>query len=214
MHTPLKPHVCEVITLAHSITLLLNLTYVSDQICKKSFKRPQDLKKHEKIHTEEHHQQHKHSKAITVVDPAYVSRVRGESAPRGSEPRSKYASDSPGLKDSDVRAKSSSSSASDGSSFLFLLFATTTQHVLTAAHLTLLPTPSPELGHPTAHSHSHHASSHQMFMQSNQPLTSWDTLRSDSTGVTTGSKRSHDYGVDDFFTDMKKRRVNPSYDPR
>ncbi|PPQ64498.1 hypothetical protein CVT26_002037 [Gymnopilus dilepis] len=176
VHTPLKPHVCE--------------------ICKKSFKRPQDLKKHEKIHTEEHHQQHKHSKAITVVDPAYVSRVRGESAPRGSEPRSKYASDSPGLKDSDVRAKSSSSSASD------------------AAHLTLLPTPSPELGHPTAHSHSHHASSHQMFMQSNQPLTSWDTLRSDSTGVTTGSKRSHDYGVDDFFTDMKKRRVNPSYDPR
>jgi hypothetical protein len=52
------------------------------QICQKSFKRPQDLKKHEKIHTEEHHMQHKHSKAITVVDPVYVQRVRGDSAPR------------------------------------------------------------------------------------------------------------------------------------
>ncbi|KIO17641.1 hypothetical protein M407DRAFT_84761, partial [Tulasnella calospora MUT 4182] len=33
VHIPLKPHICEV--------------------CDKSFKRPQDLKKHEKIHTEE-----------------------------------------------------------------------------------------------------------------------------------------------------------------
>lgn len=57
------------------------------KICKKSFKRPQDLKKHEKIHTEEHHQQHKHSKAITVVDPAYVSRVRGDSAVRNLDPK-------------------------------------------------------------------------------------------------------------------------------
>src|SRR6267154_2937180 len=51
------------------------------QICKKSFKRPQDLKKHEKIHTEEHHAQHKHSKAVTVNDPAYISRVRGDTLP-------------------------------------------------------------------------------------------------------------------------------------
>ncbi|EGN91726.1 hypothetical protein SERLA73DRAFT_66934 [Serpula lacrymans var. lacrymans S7.3] len=63
VHTPLKPHVCE--------------------ICKKSFKRPQDLKKHEKIHTEEHHAQHKHSKAITVVDPLYVSRVKGDTPSKG-----------------------------------------------------------------------------------------------------------------------------------
>lgn len=33
------------------------------QICGKAFKRPQDLKKHEKIHTAEHHSAHKHSKA-------------------------------------------------------------------------------------------------------------------------------------------------------
>ncbi|KAI5475668.1 transcription factor PacC [Pseudohyphozyma bogoriensis] len=46
VHIDLKPHSCP--------------------ICSKSFKRPQDLKKHEKIHTEEHHAHHKHSKAVTV----------------------------------------------------------------------------------------------------------------------------------------------------
>ncbi|CAE7231303.1 unnamed protein product [Rhizoctonia solani] len=58
VHTPLKPHVCE--------------------ICNKPFKRPQDLKKHEKIHTEEHHMAHRHSKAITVHDEGYVERVRSQ----------------------------------------------------------------------------------------------------------------------------------------
>ncbi|GLB35947.1 putative transcription factor [Lyophyllum shimeji] len=171
VHTPLKPHVCE--------------------ICKKSFKRPQDLKKHEKIHTEEHHQQHKHSKAITVVDPAYVSRVRGESAPRMQDTKSnsssKSSSSSSHLRAPQARSKSHSSTGSDGS------------------HFGILSTPSPELGH---------SSAHEIFLQ-NQQLSSWETLRPDeNASVPTGSKRSHDYSVDDFFTDMKKRRVNPSYDAR
>ncbi|GAA97546.1 uncharacterized protein L969DRAFT_43032 [Mixia osmundae IAM 14324] len=49
VHTPLKPHTCS--------------------ICDKSFKRPQDLKKHEKIHTEQHHHSHKQSKAVTQPAP-------------------------------------------------------------------------------------------------------------------------------------------------
>lgn len=175
VHTPLKPHVCE--------------------ICKKSFKRPQDLKKHEKIHTEEHHQQHKHSKAITVVDPAYVSRVRGESATRASDVKSssKPASSTQLHRVPASRSKSHSSSESDGSPF------------------GLLPTPSPELGHSSAHAHGHPP--HDMFMD-NQSLPSWEVLRPEDVSIPIGSKRSHDYSVDDFFTDMKKRRVNPAYDPR
>lgn len=51
-----------------------------------------------------------------------------------------------------------------------------------------------------------------MFM-SNQSVSSWEVL--DSSG-SVGSKRSHDYssGVDAFVNDMKKRRVDPSYDSR
>ncbi|KAJ7103301.1 transcription factor PacC [Mycena belliarum] len=164
VHTPLKPHVCE--------------------ICKKSFKRPQDLKKHEKIHTEEHHAQHKHSKAITVADPAYVSRVRGDSTSTGRPVSSKPPSSKSPSDGSAARAQSRSSSASDGS------------------YPNFPPTPSPDFSPPPMH-HVHHSPTDEMFMQSH----GWD-------GTSTGSKRSHDYSVDDFFTDMKKRRLSPSYDPR
>jgi hypothetical protein len=159
VHTPLKPHICE--------------------ICSKSFKRPQDLKKHEKIHTEEHHAQHKHSKAITVVDPAYVSRVRGEPVNKGPPLTSsnlKVPSDPP---------KSRSTSASD---------------------FGVLPTPSPEM-HPSSVHHPHTTTPDGYI----QTLPSWEVLRPE---VSVGSKRSHEYSVDDFFSDMKKRRVSPSYDPR
>lgn len=43
VHVPLKPHKCET--------------------CKKAFKRPQDLKKHHKIHSEQHQQQLSHLKS-------------------------------------------------------------------------------------------------------------------------------------------------------
>lgn len=102
VHTPLKPHVCEV--------------------CNKPFKRPQDLKKHEKIHTEEHHAQHKHSKAITVADPTFSSRVRGDSLSAPSAPEVAMRSKMPGSSSMQgkpqipVRAKSSSTSLSESSS--------------------------------------------------------------------------------------------------
>jgi len=53
-----------------------------------------------------------------------------------------------------------------------------------------------------------------MFLGNESQLPSWEVLRGDQLSASTGSKRRHDYNIDDFFTDMKKRRVNPSYDPR
>ena len=90
VHTPLKPHICE--------------------ICKKTFKRPQDLKKHEKIHTEEHHAQHKHSKAITVTDPAYSTRVKTETR-LSNRPASKSLHPSDPAKPWNQRAKSNSATS-------------------------------------------------------------------------------------------------------
>ncbi|KAF8633023.1 hypothetical protein AX15_001615 [Amanita polypyramis BW_CC] len=165
VHVPLKPHVCD--------------------ICKKSFKRPQDLKKHEKIHTEEHHQQHKHSKAITVVDPTHVSRVYTDVTPRRPSLNNALpnATAAPLTRLSSIsRPKSQLSSPNSD-------------------HLGVLPTPSPELSHTSQISH------HDIYAH-NQHSTSWN-----APSVPTGSKRSHDYSFDLMITDMKKRRIAPSYDP-
>ncbi|RPD65145.1 hypothetical protein L227DRAFT_571576 [Lentinus tigrinus ALCF2SS1-6] len=172
VHTPLKPHVCE--------------------ICKKPFKRPQDLKKHEKIHTEEHHAQHKHSKAITVSDPAYSSRVRGEN----DKPRTLIPP--PHHHIPVARAKSSSVPLSDSSS---------------GPDFGLLPTPSPELDYAPEATVAHGRS--QMYRVQPQVPT-WEVLADDLPNRSvpvSGSKRAFEYTVDDFFTDMKKRRVTPAYDP-
>ncbi|KAK2461591.1 hypothetical protein APHAL10511_006054 [Amanita phalloides] len=166
VHVPLKPHICDV--------------------CKKSFKRPQDLKKHEKIHTEEHHQQHKHSKAITVADPVYVSRVRDDPTSRRSSVDGDFSKD-----------KSHSSSPE-----------------------CILPTSSVDLSHTPVHTQSGYRPSHhndvylQNQHQQQQQVSSWDVLRGHRTrpSVPTGSKRSRDYSFDLMITDMKKRRIAPSYD--
>ncbi len=64
---------------------------------------PGSEKARENTHRGAPPQQHKHSKAITVVDPAYVSRVRGDS-------RDPKLQRSPSLRPADPRSKSHSSS--------------------------------------------------------------------------------------------------------
>ncbi|KAL6307717.1 hypothetical protein BKA93DRAFT_823067 [Sparassis latifolia] len=180
VHTPLKPHVCT--------------------ICKKPFKRPQDLKKHEKIHTEEHHAQHKHSKAITVVDNTYSSRVLGE--PSEEKPKAVLSpANSRGSDKAPVaRAKSGSVSVSERSS-----------------DFAVLPTPSPEIEHAPVHyrpTESPDSKRHLYHMPNTLPT--WEVLATNDTTARAsgGAKRSHGDYMDDFFTDVKKRRVNPAYDPR
>lgn len=171
VHTPLKPHVCE--------------------ICKKSFKRPQDLKKHEKIHTEEHHAQHKHSKAITVSDPTYLTRVRGEHArgilnkPLSTNPPSAAVNTATPPNVPFARTKPSSDTP----------------------HYAILPTPSPELDRDVHFSRHVSAPIYHSFAPNH---TSWDDTK--TTSVPPRNKRHLEYSVDDFFSDMKKRKVSPSYD--
>ncbi|KAF8560175.1 hypothetical protein OG21DRAFT_1594118 [Imleria badia] len=158
VHTPLKPHICE--------------------ICKKSFKRPQDLKKHEKIHTEEHHVQHKHSKAITVNDPAYASRVRGDPPPTKGALNKSF-SGKPPPASSSPRNRPSTASLSHGS--------------------------------PDPHPSRLPSSSYDLFLHNQVP--SWDAHKSQPIPPPR-NKRTYDHAVDDFFADVKKRKVAPAYDPQ
>ncbi|EJD52149.1 hypothetical protein AURDEDRAFT_149616 [Auricularia subglabra TFB-10046 SS5] len=162
LHTPLKPHICE--------------------ICNKSFKRPQDLKKHEKIHTEEHHQQHKHSKAITVQDPTFADRVRTQTnAAAQRKVAGKIATSSiPSDRDSDKHSPLSPSpgapSVSSGK---------TPEYYLGAG-------PQPQL------------------------LPTWETLQENHATsehyAQPSNKRTHD-SVEEFISEVKKRKVVPTYDP-
>ncbi|KAH9937381.1 uncharacterized protein B0H18DRAFT_970310 [Fomitopsis serialis] len=181
VHTPLKPHVCV--------------------ICKKPFKRPQDLKKHEKIHTEEHHVQHKHSKAITVSDPAYSTRVRGDpSADQDKKIMPPHLVALHGMDKVQVpvaRAKSDSLSLSERSSG--------------PEYGGLLPTPSPEIEqaairYPSSDAPSSRTQLYQMQNHHHQ-LPTWEVLTVDGTPNRTagvGAKRTHDeYNVDDFSPTSK-----------
>ncbi|KAL5533955.1 hypothetical protein ACEPAG_415 [Sanghuangporus baumii] len=212
VHVPLKPHNCEV--------------------CDKKFKRPQDLKKHEKIHTEAHHAQHKHSKAITISDPSYEQRVQGADSSRLLLDRRISATAPEFLYGGRPKAPSVSSQSTPEFSP-----SSSSMHPFSSLSpdVGLLPTPSPELGYSHPHAAVHrnsisHGHASDIFLHpSSVPhhganigsLPSWEVLRDDVTSnpalgggmaAAAGIKRGHD-SVEDFFTDMKKRRVAPSYDP-
>ena len=85
-----------------------------------------------------------------------------------------------------------------------------------AGHFGALPTPSPEVTHlQVRRRFRSFQGAHNLFSLKTQ-LPTWETLRDDSSTPSTGIKRSHDYAVavEDFFQDVKKRRVSPSYNSR
>ncbi|KAF8578999.1 hypothetical protein K439DRAFT_428781 [Ramaria rubella] len=176
VHTPLKPHVCDV--------------------CAKSFKRPQDLKKHEKIHTEEHHAQHKHSKAITVTARAPPPASQHHHL-RPPHPHHQYGipTPSPEIPHPDVRLQRPEYAR-------------------------------PEYSAPPRSEYQRseypHAPARDEYRAAYSGGTGggYHTAGPGTPGGwqgQTGQKRGHDYeegtaSVDDFLADLKKRRVDPRYD--
>ena len=197
-------------------------------MCTKSFKRPQDLKKHEKIHTEEHHAQHKHSKAITVP-----GRQSSQHPPPSQQQQQQHALDH-------LRPPEASRSHSLGLSHTHRHFG--------------IPTPSPEIPHPDVRlqrpeyflpNHSgrpdfsakgvaeYPANSGNGGYQPSGPGSAggWnhhphDPSGQGSSGHPTGIKREREYerehdsqtggagggGVVEFLADMKRRKLDPRYD--
>ncbi|ODO04971.1 hypothetical protein I350_05582 [Cryptococcus amylolentus CBS 6273] len=186
VHTPLKPHPCAV--------------------CGKTFKRPQDLKKHERIHTTEHHQLHKLSKAPTTTDPAFNSRLSLSSTTRPDRPRSPLSHS--------LSPRSSSSSHSIHSSSPF-------EHLLAPQFphdKSVSPTPSAlALLHKKQHEELAAYQQKEMLVlqqlafNQRQSQTYAAQLAADQFRGTKGIKRGQEDGLEGLLADMKKRKIEPVY---
>ena len=191
VHTSLKPHPCGV--------------------CGKTFKRPQDLKKHERIHTTEHHHLHRLSKAATSDEPSFTERLGGQERRRSGG--------------NDVFRRSVSGSLSPSSSSGQTSMNPSSPYDQLAA---------PVGGHPVQKSGSPtpsalaalHRKQHEelaMYQQREMQVLQQVAYQQQQTQAyanhlpdtaNAGSKRELD-GDDllaGFFEDVKKRRVNPVYD--
>ena len=85
-----------------------------------------------------------------------------------------------------------------------------------ASHFGALPTPSPEVTHLQVCPYFCSLRGAHCLFTSKTQLPTWETRPDASSTPSTGIKRSHDYAVavEDFFQDVKKRRVSPSYNSR
>jgi hypothetical protein len=166
------------------------------------------LKKHERIHTQEHHQIHKLSKAATSTDPAFNERVQGPER-RGSGDLSTLspvaASLSPG--------STSSQSVNPTSPY---------EHLIAPVYKSGSPDPAMLAA---LHKKQHEelaiyqqremAALQQLALQQQQNQAYAAQLASEGLGFRLGQKRDlehDDFGFDGFLSDMKKRKMEPIYD--
>ncbi|SPO28985.1 probable Transcription factor pacC [Ustilago trichophora] len=206
VHTPLKPHNCDV--------------------CGKTFKRPQDLKKHERIHTEQHQQQRQHKAAQNAAARAYSISEHAASfgtypyppihaangylgypalpAQQGLYPSaSAYPSAYPSLPTSDYGRDHYAHSTSSAS---------------------LSPMSSridtPQGSSPAPNHHGQDGGSYMHLASGLDPRSKVTTDPTSYTylahGATTshnlaGSKRGHEH-VEDFFGDLRRKKMAPAYD--
>lgn len=187
VHTPLKPHPCAV--------------------CGKTFKRPQDLKKHERIHTAEHHQLHKLSKAPTTADPEFNSRVSLSSATRIDRPRSPL---STSLSPTSTSSHSLHSSSSPFDHLLATGFHTDKSVSPTPSALALLHKKQHE--ELAAYQQKEMLVLQQLAFNQQQSQAYAARLAAEPFGTGAGAKRGQADAFHDLLSDVKKRKVEPVYD--
>ncbi|OWZ65369.1 pH-response transcription factor pacC/RIM101 [Cryptococcus neoformans] len=187
VHTPLKPHPCAV--------------------CGKTFKRPQDLKKHERIHTTEHHQLHKLSKAPTTTDPEFNSRVSLSSATRTDRPRSPL---SISLSPTSTSSHSLHSSSSPFDHLLATGFHTDKSVSPTPSALALLHKKQHE--ELAAYQQKEMLVLQQLAFNQQQSQAYAARLAAEPFGAGAGAKRGQADAFHELLSDVKKRKVEPIYD--
>lgn len=188
VHTPLKPHPCSV--------------------CGKTFKRPQDLKKHERIHTQEHHQLHKLSKATTSNDPDFNARYlsardEGRRVSNGGLPNQR----------SPAFSLSPSSSAHDPVSpndHGYLGLPPAAHGFTTPSPLAIAALHKKQHEELAAYQQRELLALQQLAYQQQQSSALAAQLQSEALGK--GIKRGPDDAFDNFVEDMKRRKMDPVYD--
>ncbi|CDS01598.1 hypothetical protein [Sporisorium scitamineum] len=204
VHTPLKPHNCDV--------------------CGKTFKRPQDLKKHERIHTEQHQQQRQHKAAQNAAARAYS--MSEHAASFGAYPYPPPAAANymgyPQLPAQ--HGLYPSASAYPSTAYLSLPDADYHYaHSTSSASLSPMSSriDTPQGSSPTPnHHHAHDGASYMHLASGLDPRAKVSTDPTSYTylahGATTshnlaGSKRGHEQ-VEDFFGDLRRKKMAPAYD--
>lgn len=220
VHTPLKPHACD--------------------SCGKMFKRPQDLKKHERIHTEQH-QQTRQAKFTSQPSssssfPSYPQGSKTEwSATSGSDANASLYHSFPQTSAQPNRSGQSSLypnlpghqgqslyPSSHGQSQLLGRRDRTPVYLADSASTSSLSPISSHIATPSSdssprYSHSQHAQLDRGYLlQNDRPRESDDDPNSYSYlaqgSCLAGSKRGHDaVATATFFDDIRRKRVAPTY---
>nr|CAG8482420.1 15509_t:CDS:2 [Entrophospora candida]CAG8485156.1 12990_t:CDS:2 [Entrophospora candida] len=195
VHVPLKPHICDT--------------------CKKAFKRPQDLKKHEKIHTDQHQQQITMNKNLRLnkvlhppTPPLYCSisdsspTISSVSSP-GNPPLSPANS---GISDLLGFSPNTHPIASDNNTLeLSHDYWTLNHNQLAAANLDLTSNPLN-----ISLNHRHHNNNHSRSHSINNSYTHHH-LSNNARSRHQKQKRSVDVLLDEFYQDVKRKRLEPQY---
>ncbi|EST08961.1 Zinc finger, C2H2 [Kalmanozyma brasiliensis GHG001] len=193
VHTPLKPHNCDV--------------------CGKTFKRPQDLKKHERIHTEQHQQQRQHKAAQNAAARAYSMSEHAASYGAYPYPPNMHATNNymgyPQLPSQQGLYPSASG------------YPSLPHYQTSSASLSPMSSriDTPQGSSPIPNHHAQDGASYMHLVSGLDPRSKVTTDPTSYTylahGATTshnlaGSKRGHEQ-VEDFFGDLRRKKMAPAY---